>query len=323
MLKLLLILVPFTIFSQTKIVFTSVDASNDEVRAQVFNENGNNRIDLGFSKTYLPVWFGDKILYNSDTYIWECDTTGENLKQREDGFRISVSHDQTKYAFYNNDGIGIADTSGKIINQVMVEAWPNVTITWSLDDSKISYYDIEKEKCFLFDLKNDSLITFGEWIYHPLWHKNQNKILYNKAAGEEEFDVVIQDSMDFSTAAIINKPGEMAVVPVWSDLGDKIAYLVIKKDSAVQVDSDMLPSFLMLYNLNTKEHTMLADDAGFTDEAFPQISFDARDENIYYTAINENGLGEIKKINLLTREEFTLSDNPSIDDRFPQVKTFK
>jgi hypothetical protein len=320
MLKFLLLFFPIFILPQTKIVYTAVDYSLGEVRAAICDDNGGNKYDLGFSKTYLPVWFGENIVYNSDTFIWQCDTTGENLKQVIDGYRIAVSHDQKKYAFYDFNGIGVVDNSGKLIKQIFVDAWQDVTITWSSNDEHLSFYNNEKDECFLFHLEKDSLISFGKGIYHPLWNKTNGNILYNERTIDDLYDVVIKDTS--GKTEIINKPGEMAVVPIWSSSGTKVAYMIIKYQAEQNVDSDMLESTLMLYDTGSKTIKMLANDAGFTDQAFPQMCFDENDNFIYYTAINELGLGSLKKINLNSLESFTISKDPNIDERFPQVKTF-
>jgi len=191
MLKIIFLFFPLLVFSQTKIIFTYVDYEHDEVRAAICNEDGSSRYDLGFNKTYLPVWFQDNILFNSDTFIWKCDTTGENLTKMNEGYRVSVSNDKKKYAFYNLQGIAVANDSGKIIKQMMVDAWEEVGITWSKEDSMISYYNLEKEKCNLFNLNNDSIIIFGDSIYHPLWNKNHNKILYNKKNSENKYNILV------------------------------------------------------------------------------------------------------------------------------------
>ncbi|MEO8398422.1 MAG: hypothetical protein ABI550_01265 [Ignavibacteriaceae bacterium] len=320
--KLVLILLPFLSFPQTKIIYTAVDYSLNEVRAAICDSSGSNKYDLGFSKTYLPVWFGDNILFNSDTYIWKCDTVGGNLTKMMEGFRVSVSHDETMFAFYNLKGIGIADTSGKIIKQYLVEPWRDVTITWSKNDDQISYYNLEKETCYLFNLENDSLINFGEEIFNPLWHKSNSYILYNQKNKDGLFDVIL-NSIEKNKRLILNSPGEMALVPIWSNDGTKIAYLVIKDKPKMEVQTDMLESTLMLYDLKTKAHTILTGDAGFTDQAFPQMSFDKNDKNIYYTSISSTGIGTLTKINLKTLSKEIISRNKNIDERFPLVKTFK
>ncbi len=309
-------------YGQTKIVYTAVDYINNEVRAAICNADGLNKYDLGFNRTYLPVWFGDNILFNSDTYIWQCDSTGENLKQLSPGYRVSVSHDQTKYAFYSSPGISIADTSHKIIKEILIDPWEDVSITWSKDDSKISYFNNSTKKLFLFDLATDSVMMFGNFVFHPLWNPSDNSILYNQKNENELFDVFTIDSLDSPDKKMINKPGEMAVVPVWSNDGEKIAYLSIHSEKDDSVQSDMLKSDLVLFDKKTGEKKILATDAGFTDQAFPQVTFDENDKYIYYTSITEYGTGALARVYLTTGETEIISKDPKIDDRFPHVKIF-
>jgi hypothetical protein len=320
-------------YAQIKIIFTSIDYNTEDVRAVICDFDGSNRIDLGFNKTYLPVWFNDKILFNSDTYMWECDTAGNNLKQLPEGFRISVSNDKTKFAFYNSKGIAISDSSGKIIKQILVDAWEDITITWSKDDEMISFYNPELDICYLFKLSNDSLMVFGDSIYHPLWNKKNDKILYNKITDEGFFDVMLIDSLGSKNPVRINSEKELAVVPVWSNSGEKIAYLSAAAEPEEEWITDMLTSKLILYDLNTSASIILTERAGFTDQAFPQIFFDENDEYIYFTSINDNGMGALTRINLnfLNNSDLSgqlpiqieiISKDSSVDDRFPQVKKF-
>jgi hypothetical protein len=306
-------------FPQSKIIFTSVDYRNDDVRAAICESDGSQKTDLGFNRTYLPAWFGDNVLFNSDTYIWQCDTSGENLTQLMHGYRVSVSHDHTKFAFYNKGGIGIADTSGKIIQQVLVDPWEEVTITWSRDDSKVSYYDLKKEMCFFFNLAEEGVEEFGKFIYHPLSHKAHNKILFNRRGSDDLYDILIVG--DNSDTIVVNDEGEMAVVPVWSSSGDYVAYLSIKEPTDT-IDTDMLFADLVIYDARAAQKVTAAMNAGFTDQAFPQISFDAGDEFIYYTAITGLGTGALAKLNLKTFKIEIISGNPEIDERFPLVKDF-
>ncbi len=321
------------IYAQTKIIFTSINYETEDVRAVICDFDGSNRIDLGFNKTYLPVWFKDKILFNSDTYLWECDTAGNNLKQLKEGFRISVSNDQTKFAYYNSRGIAISDSTGKVIKQILVDAWEDITITWSKDDEMISFYNPELDICHLFKLSNDSLIVFGDSIYHPLWNKKNNKILYNQITDEGFFDVMLIDSLGSQNPIRINLEKELAVVPVWSNSGEKIAYLSAAAEPDDEWRTDMLKSKLILYDLNDSTSIVLTENAGFTDQAFPQIFFDEDDGYIYFTSINDNGMGVLTRINLnyLNNNDPSnqpqpkieiISKDPSIDDRFPQVKKF-
>lgn len=309
-------------FAQTRIIYTAVDYINNEVRAAVCNEDGKNKYDLGINRTYLPVWFGDNILFNSDTYIWQCDSTGENLKQLMPGYRVSVSHNQKKYAFYSSSGISIADTSHKVIKEILIDPWEDVAITWSKDDTKISYFNLATNKLYLFDLFKDSVSTIGDHVYHPLWNPSDRRILYNQKNEDNLFGVYVIDSLNSRDKNLISLSGEMAVVPVWSNDGNKIAYMVIHKEQDDSLQTDMFFSDIILFNTKTGERKILTSSAGFTDQAFPQIEFDENDWYLYYTTITNYGTGALARIELATGKTEIISNDPKIDDRFPHVKKF-
>lgn len=317
-----LALISINVYPQTKILFTAIDYSTGEVRATICDESGNNRHDLAFNKTYLPVWFGEKILLNSDNFIWQCDTTGENLTQLFLGYRASVSNNIKMTAFYTETGINIADEKGKIIKQIFVNTLNDAAITWSRNDDKISYFDPEKHKCFLFNLSNDSIEVFGDSIFHPLWNPKAELVLFNKAVSDGRYDIVVKDERT-NTLITINQKNENAVVPIWSNNGKKIAYLAFRDNATESENSDLYPCRLIIYDINQKKSVVAADDAGFTDKAFPQMCFDENDEYIYYTKINDIGLGSLARVNLKNFVEETISKNSYIDERFPQIKIFK
>jgi len=311
------------VYSQTKIVFTSIDYSIDEIRATICDADGNNHFELGFNKTYLPVWFNDNVLLNSDTFIWQCDTSGTNLKKLFPGYRVTVSNNMKMFAFYDQNGIGISNDNGKIIKQLMVNAYEDVAITWSKKDDKVSYFDPEKKICYLFNLANDSLEIFGDSIYHPMWNSENNYVLFNRASADDKFDIYVQKNDSANSKFIINKKDENVVVPIWSNDGRKIAYLSFKSAIENSLENDLYPCDLILYDLEKRSSQLISTEAGFTDKAFPQMCFDETDEFIYFTKINEYGLGSIARINLENLQQETVSKDSNHDDRFPQVKTFK
>jgi hypothetical protein len=310
------------IHSQTKIIFTAIDYTNDEVRATICDGDGSNRNELGFNKTYLPAWFNDKVLLNSDTFIWQCDTSGANLTKLFPGYRVSISNNKRMFAFYNQNGIGVSDDKGRIIKQIMVNAFEDVAITWSKKDDRVSYFDPDKKICYLFNLINDSLEIFGDSIYHPMWNPQNHYVLYNRASADDKFDIYLQLADSADSKFIINKKDENAVVPIWSNSGNKIAYLSFKTVVQNSPESDLYPCNLMLYDVGKRSSQILSGDASFTDKAFPQICFDEKDEYIYFTKINEAGLGSIARINLKTLQQETISKDSNLDERFPSVKNF-
>lgn len=308
----------FQNFAQTKILYTSLDYSTGDLRACIMNYDGTNKIDLGFNKTYLPFWVGNNIFFNSDTYIWKVEVDGSNMREVIQGYRVAESNSRDKFAFYNEDGIGITDITGKLLKQIYVDCWQDVSITWSKNDKHITYYKYETEKCYMFELETETVSVFGNYVYHPLWHSNHEMILYNKMMLNELYGVYLRKGND---DVLISNPTGMSVVPIWSNDGTKIAYFEIMEFVDYEVESDMYTSQLILYDVATGESKVLTDDGGFTDKAFPQFSFDELDENIYYTSISNKGYGSITKISLKTGEKNVISKNPEIDERFPLIRT--
>jgi hypothetical protein len=147
-------------------------------------------------------------------------------------------------------------------------------------------------------------------------------VLYNQALPDGKFSVVVKNIKSDSKIVISNQ-NENAVVPIWSNAGNKIAYLSFKTALENSPESDLFPCNLILYDLESKVLTMLSSEAGFTDKAFPQMCFDERDEFLYFTKINENNLGSIARVDLKTLKQETVSVNLRIDERFPLVKSFK
>lgn len=313
------------IFPQSKILFTSVDYRNNDIRAAICDDLGNNKIDLGFNNTFLPVWFGNDILFNSNNLIWKCDFNGDSLIKLIDGFRISVSNNENMFAFYNNNGIGVANEKGKIFKQIYVDAWNDVTLTWSKGDSLISFFRLEDMKCFLFNIINESVIFFGDSVFHPLWNKQNEMIVYNKMRPDETFLIYIKDEINtYNEDRLISTIGEMSIVPIWSNSGNKIAYLTLasNEDQPPIEFTDMLIGTLKIYDIKSRRTQVITEDAAYTDQAFPQFSFSHDDVFIYYTTINNNGNGSIIRINTLTLEKEIISKDENIDERFPLVKNF-
>lgn len=310
--------------AQSKILFTYVDYQNGEVRAAISDDDGSNKIDIGFNRTYLPVWLDNKIIYNSANLIWLCDSNGDDLTKIAPGFRASPSKDQRLFAFYNQEGIAVYHNSGKLFKQISVAPWTEVTITWMKNDSVISFYDIEKQTCYLFNVYTDSIFIFGKNIYHPLEQNNGNKTLYNKLLEDGTYAIFITDSLTSTNNDYqLTLPGEMSVVPVWSNDGGKIAFLRVKPDSLQVIESDMFLADLILYDLTINKFFLLANDAGFTDQAYPQFTFNETDQYIFYTAINKNGNGYIRKINVDSSEIKTITKDFRTDERLPLFKSIK
>jgi len=306
------------LYSQGNILFTYVDYKNGEVRAAICDQSGNNRNDLGFNKTYLPVWFNGKIILNSLNYIWICERNGANFTKIREGFRASSSLSNKYFAFYTQEGIAIFDSSFKLRKELSLNVWTDVSVTWLKNDSVISFFDSEKESTVLFNIENDSLYIFGKDIYHPIWNPKSGDIIYNKILSNGNFAIYKSlDDMPGENDSLLTLQTENAIVPVWSNNYDKIAYMRIKEDSLQTIESDMLSAEIILYDLCLNKYSLISEDAGYTDQAYPQFSFDENDEYIYYTALTENGSGIIKKININTLKAEIITKDLQIDERIP------
>lgn len=306
-------------FAQEKILYTYVDYKLGEVRAALLTTENNERLDLGFNKTYLPAWLGDKILFNGQNYIWLCNDDGSDLQKIGDGYRVSVSQKKNLFAFYSKNGISIYDSSLTFIKEIEVEAWSDVSITWIHNDSAFTYYNLQKQMCYLYFIYKDSVAQFGSHIYHPLQYGSE--LLFNKMEEDGIFAVYnLKSGEPLERAKRISGEDEMAVVPMWMNSSKKICYLRVMPDSLQKIQSDMFRCELILYDTEKSSRIILASDASFTDQAFPQFSFSQNDEHIFYTAIVENGNGIIKKINLQSFETEELTKDFYLDERFPICK---
>lgn len=306
------------LFGQGRILFTYVDHENGEVRASICDENGENKMDIGFNKTYLPVWFNGKVLLNSLNYIWRCESNGENFTKIGEGFRASSSTTGKYFSFYTRDGIAVFDSNYNAKKNLVLDVWTDVSVTWIKNDSIISFYDPKKESTIFFNIENDSLYSFGKEIFHPVWSKVTREIIYNKVLNNGNFAIFLNKSSNPSEKdLVLTAESENALVPIWSNNFDKIAYLRIKEDSLQTIDSDMLLADLILYDLVTRKYQILVRDAGYTDQAYPQFSFDDVDENIFYTSLSDRGTGIIKKVNLESLKTEIISKNILIDERIP------
>lgn len=306
------------LFSQGNILFTYVDYKNGEVRAAVCDGYGNDRIDLGFNKTYLPIWFNGKIILNSLNYVWSCEANGDNLTKIGEGFRASTSISNKYFAFYTQEGIAIYDSSYKIKKELSLNVWTDVSITWLNNDSIISFFDTEKGSTVLFNIETDSIYIYGKDIYHPIWNKKTREIIYNKVLDNGNFAIF---KSGFNTPNIndllLTLESENAIVPIWSNNYDKIAYMRIKEDSLQSIDSDMMLADIILFDFPSGKYYLISGDAGYTDQAYPQFSFDETDENLFYTALTQDGSGIIKKLNIKTLHTDIITKDLQIDERIP------
>lgn len=306
------------IFPQEKILYTYVDYRLSEVRAAILNTASNERLDLGFNKTYLPAWIGNKILFNGQNYIWSCNSDGSALTKVGDGYRVSVSQKENLFAFYSQNGISIYDSSLNFVKEIEVEAWTDVSITWLKNDLAVSFYDLQKQICYLYFIFKDSVTQFGEYVYHPIQRGSQ--ILFNRLEEKIYSVFLMNENESPKNAKLISNGFDNSVVPIFSPDGKNISYLKMLPDSLQYIQSDMLRCELILCDIEKSETKILANDAAFTDQAFPQFTFGKNGKEIFYTAINESGLGVLKKINLNNNAAELLTLDPALDERFPVCK---
>lgn len=306
------------IFPQEKILYTYVDYGSNEARAAILNTASNERLDLGFNRTYLPAWIGNNILFNGQNYIWSCNSDGSGLTKVGEGYRASVSQKENLFAFYSKNGISIFDSSLNFVKEIEVEAWTDVSVTWLKNDSAVSFYDLQKQICYLYFIFEDSIAQFGGYVYHPIQKGSQ--ILFNRLEEKIYSVFLMKEHESPKNAKRISTGFDNSVVPIFSPNGKNIAYLKILPDSLQFIQSDMLRCELILYDIEKSETKIVAADAAFTDQAFPQFTFNKNSDVIFYTAVNENGLGVLKKIDLKSNATERLTLNPALDERFPVCK---
>jgi len=320
-LKILLFLF-FLFFSkeficQEKLIFTYIDHINGELRAALYDNNTNERLDLGFNNTFLPIWYGNRILLNSQSFIWISDASAKDYTKVCVGFKAAASNLTNKFAVYTPMGISIYDSNLNVQKKIDVDYSDNVSLTWLFNDSVISFFDADKESTVFYYLDRDSVSVFGQGVYHPVWNPKTNEILYNKK-NESGFGVFLTTERKVSDFdRMISFGDEYSIVPIWSNKFDKIAYFRIKEDSLQIYKSDLILADIILYDFLKDKYYLIADDAGYTDQAYPQFTFDINDENIFYTAISEYSLGMICKVNISTQQKIILTKDLKIDERLP------
>jgi Tol biopolymer transport system component len=309
-------------FLTAQILFTAIDHSSNDVRACLLDDSTNEIIEVSFNNSYLPVWLGDKIVFNYGNHIWISDKSTKNQRIIFEGFKPVISKSNTFIAGYTKDGITIADSSGKVLKKIDVNYWERITPTFSHDEESISYFDKERESCFLFNWKNETNRLFGKNVYHPSWSPDGSKILFNFGKIDSNFRVAVVDSswkeglpMNFITG--IN---ENALLPIWSPKQNFISYMILTPTSS-KPESDLIGGNIILFDLKTKIKTIMAEDAGFTEGAYPQFCFDEDEKYFYYTSINSLGNGAISKIDLLNnfQKEILTHDN-NLDCRLPSCR---
>lgn len=306
-------------FLASQILFTAIDHSANDVRACLLDDSTHEIIEISFNNSYLPIWFGVKIVFNYGNHIWISDKTTKDQRIIFEGLKPVVSRSNKYVAGYSKEGITIADSSGKVLKKIEVDYWEKITPTFSYDEKSISYFDKERESSFLFNWKNETNKLFGKNIYHPSWSPDGSKILFNFGKMDSNFRVAVVDSSwkEGIPMNFITNVNENSVLPIWSPKQNFIAYMTLNQINS-KSESDLMNGTIILYDLKTKIKTILAEDAGFTEGAYPQFCFDQSEKYFYYTSINPLGNGAITRIDMQNnfQNEILTHDN-NLDCRLP------
>lgn len=315
-------LILFFIYTQIfgQLVFTGFDKLSNVVKAYHLNLQTGQINELSFANSYLPRWIDETfIVLNIGNSIFKVDYLGESKKYFFDGFMPVVSRTGRLIAAYSKDGIIISDSSGKKITVAEVNYWSKITPTFSFDERYIFYYDKERDATYKFDISKQTNEIFAHHIFHPLPSPDGKKLLINVGKVDSNFrvGVVLSDWKETQFINYITSPFENSIVPIWSPSGRYIAYMTLLANKPIE-NSDLIPANIILYDTQTGTKTIIADDAGFTEGAFPQFSFSQDEKNFYYTKINDNGRGTIVELDFANpSNRKILIHDPNIDARIP------
>ncbi|MCX8011446.1 MAG: hypothetical protein N3A61_09860, partial [Ignavibacteria bacterium] len=300
----------------------AIDHSISDVRACLYDSSTKEVTEISSNNSFLPNWLGDDIIFNFGNHIWKTDVSISSQKIFFEGFKPIVSKRNKFIAAYTRKGIIIADSLGSVIKEIEVNYWSKITPTFAFDESIISYFDPERQACYLFDWKKEINKLFGSSIYHPTWSSSGDKILFNYGKIDENFRICLVDSSwkEGDEYNFITPTDENAIVPIWSPFENVIAFMVIDVESRSD-SSDLIPGKIYFYNTKTESRKLIAEDAGFTEGDFPQFCFDNAGNYFYYTAINKKGNGTIVQLDLKNNFQKTyITTNQDIDYRLPRTK---
>ncbi len=302
-----------------QIVFTGYDKLNESVKAFYLNLESEQLIELSYANSYLPRWLNeDYIVLNIGNSIFKVDKFRQLQDYFFEGFMPVVSRSGKYIAAYSKMGIVVADSSGKVLSLLEVDYWSKVTPIFSYDEKAIFYYDKNREATFKFDWKNQTNKLFAQNLIHPISSPDGKRILINTGKMDTNFriGIVSDDWKENSPINYISSVYENSVVPIWSPSGRYIAYMTLLTNKKLE-NSDLIPANIILYDTKNGSKQIIADDAGFTDGAFPQFSFSQDEKYLFYTSIRENGTGTIVQLNLSDFSKKILIADPNLDARIP------
>lgn len=317
--NVLLFTLLFFVNLSAQIVFTGYDRLSESVMAFHLNLENEQLTGLSYANSYLPRWLNENyIVLNIGNSIFKVDKFREKQTFLFEGFMPVVSRTGKYIASYSQKGIVVADSSGKILSILEVDYWSKVTPIFSYDEKSIYYYDKNREATFKFDWANQTNKLFAHNVIHPVSSPDGKKILINIGKMDSNFRVgiVLSDWKENEPINYISSAYENSIVPIWSPSGRYIAYMTLITNKKLE-DSDLIPANIILYDTGNGSKQIIADDAGFTEGAFPQFSFSQDEKYFFYTSIRENGTGTIVQINLTDYSKKVLIADPNLDARIP------
>lgn len=303
-----------------QIVFTAVDKLTQSVKAFYLDIKNEQISELSFGNSYLPRWLNEEfIVLNIGNSIFKVDRYRQRQIYFFDGYMPVISRSGRYIAAYSQNGITVADSTGKILRVIEVDYWSKVTPIFSFDEKSIFYYDKKREATFQFNWEKQTNQLFAHHVFHPLHSPDGDKLLINIGKIDSNFRVGIVNS-DWGENQPINfitSNYENSVVPIWSPSGKYIAYMILVSKSTYP-NSDLIPAKIVFFDLKTKIKQIIAEDAGFTEGIYPQFSFSNDEKYFYYTGIRENGTGTIVQVDLQSdfSKKILLNDS-EIDSRIP------
>ncbi len=303
-----------------QIVFTAVDRLTQSVKAFYLDANSEQITELSYGNSYLPRWLNEEyIVLNIGNSIFKVDKYRQRQIYFFDGYMPVVSRSGKYIAAYSQNGITIADSTGKILRVIEVDYWSKVTPIFSFDEKSIFYYDKKREATFKFNWEEQTNQLFAHYIFHPLYSPDGEKLLINIGKIDSNFRVGIvnHDWTENQPINYITSTYENSVIPIWSPSGKYIAYMILLSKTTYS-NSDLIPAKIVLFDTKSKIKQIIAEDAGFTEGIFPQFSFSNDEKYFYYTAIRENGTGVIVQVDLLSNfSKKVLLNDLEVDSRIP------
>lgn len=304
--------------------WTEMEANSSHSEIYVMNTDGSDKTQLTFdnqNNEYNAMWRpdGQSIGFIKQGQLWEMDTNGKNLTQVSDieggitGFRyapnmkyIMYTHDVEMQAEIRQPYADMPKSNVRKVNDLMYRHWDHYV------DGKFSHIFVTAyaEKV----IKGTDIMEGEMWeapmrpfsgLEDVIWSPDSKNILYvsRKKVGVE---YAMSTNSDIYCYNLENKKTENLTEgmmgydmnPVFSNNGQWLVWGSMERDG---YEADVVR--LAKMDWNTKAITFYEND-----DMNPQsLSFDAKDENIYFTSV-WHGVYNIYKYNM-TEDKATLVAN--------------